>query len=241
VSKFADPVTSGTRIVPAGRFTASPGSQPLALAAYTRMHNARLCAMSGSAAPALDALLARHQIDVTSTEILDELDAAFTRILGSGAASLSTTEVEFLHQHTRPSEAAVIDAWSADDERQDRTRTALRQLTNAISESVSIKEAAAILNVDRSRISRRIAGNALSAFDLRGNRRIPRWQFLDGKLLPGLDAIVPAIPRDATPALLDAFMHTPQPDFDDRTPIEYLASGGNPTMVARFIDDLTRW
>src|SRR5439155_24273277 len=62
----------------------------------------------------------------------------------------------FLYQYARPNEAAVIDAWSADAERKDRARTALRQLTNAISESVSIKEAAAILNVDRSRISRRI-------------------------------------------------------------------------------------
>jgi hypothetical protein len=197
--------------------------------------------MSGSAAAALDALLARHHIDLTSTEILDELDAAFTRIPEAGAASLSTTEVAFLHQHARPIEAAMIDAWSANDERQDRARTALRQLTNAISGSVSIKEAAAILDVDRSCISRRITGNALWAFDLRGNRRIPRWQFLDSELLPGLDVIVPAIPRDATPAFLDAFMDTPQPDFDDRTPIEYLAAGGDPTTVVGFIEDLTRW
>jgi hypothetical protein len=197
--------------------------------------------MSGSAAPALDALLARHNIDLTSTEILNELDAAFTRIPGAGAASLSTTELEFLRKHARPNETAVIDAWSANDERQDRAHTALRQLTNAISESVSIKEAAEILDVDRSRISRRITGNALWAFDLRGNRRIPRWQFLERELLPGLDVIVPAIPRDATRALLDAFMHTPQPDFNDRTPIEYLAAGGDPTMLAGFIEDLTRW
>ena len=52
-----------------------------------------------------------------------------------------------------------------------------------------------------------------------------------GELLPGLDVIVPAIPRDATPAVLDAFMHTPQPDFDDRTPIEHLAAGGDPRWL----------
>jgi hypothetical protein len=197
--------------------------------------------MGGSAVPALDALLARHHIDLTGEQVLDELDAAFTGIPLAGAACLSTTEVEFLRKHTRPTEVAVIDAWSADDERQDRARTALRQLTNAISGSASIKEAAAILGVDRSGISRRITGHALWAFDLRGNRRIPRWQFLDGEPLPGLNVIIPAVPRDATPAVLDAFMHTPQPDFDDRTPIEYLAAGGDPTLVAGFIEDLTRW
>jgi hypothetical protein len=81
----------------------------------------------------------------------------------------------------------------------------------------------------------------LWAFDLQGSRRIPRWQFLGNELLPGLDVIVPAIPRGTTPAVLDAFMHTPQPDFDDRTPIEHLAAGGDPALVAGFIADLGRW
>ena len=40
-----------------------------------------------------------------------------------------------------------------------------------------------------------ITGKALWAFDLQGGRRIPRWQFLGDELLPGLDVIVPAIPR----------------------------------------------
>jgi hypothetical protein len=36
-------------------------------------------------------------------------------------------------------------------------------------------------------------------------------------------------------------MKTPQPDFGDRTPIEHLATGGDPTLIADFISDLTRW
>jgi hypothetical protein len=172
-------------------------------------------------------------------EVLDELDSAFGAI--PGAATLSTTEVDFLRTHAKPRAAAVIDAWSADNERQARARIALRQLTSALSGSVSIKEATAILGIDRSRVSRRITGKALWAFDLQGSRRIPRWQFLGDELLPGLDVIVPAIPRGATPAVLDVFMHTPQPDFDDRTPIEHLAAGGDSVLVAGFIADLGRW
>jgi hypothetical protein len=135
----------------------------------------------------------------------------------------------------------VIDAWSPDNERQARARIALRQLTGALSGSVSIKQAAAILGVDRSRVSRRITGKALWAFDLQGSRRVPRWQFLGDKLLPGLNVIVPAIPRGATPGVLDALMHAPQPDFDDRTPIEHLAAGGDPALVAGSVADLGRW
>ena len=39
--------------------------------------------MDGSAAPALGALLAKHQIDLTVDEVLDELDSAFAAIPGA--------------------------------------------------------------------------------------------------------------------------------------------------------------
>ena len=195
--------------------------------------------MDGSTAPALGALLAKHQIDLSVEEVLDELDSAFAAI--PVASALSTTEVDFLRTHAEPRAAPVIDAWSADNERQTRARIALRQLTSALSGSVSIKEAAAILGVDRSRVSRRISGKALWAFALQGTRRIPRWQFLGDGLRPGLDVIVPAVPRGTTAVVLDAFMHTPQPDFDDRTAIEHLAAGGEPALVAGLIADLGRW
>src|SRR5712672_1045559 len=80
---------------------------------------ARLCNMDGSTAPALGALLAKHQIDLTVEEVLDELDSAFAAI--PGAITLSATEVDFLRTHAEP-RAAVIDAWSADNERQARAR-----------------------------------------------------------------------------------------------------------------------
>lgn len=193
-----------------------------------------------SAAYELNALLARHHIDLTSDDVLGELDAAFAAIPGAGAATLSTTEVAFLAEHGGPSTSAVIAEWSADGERQARARVALHALTNAVAGSISAKEAAETLGVDRSRISRRI-GKTLWAFDIHGQRRLPRWQFLNAALLPGLDVIVPAIPRGITPAILDAFMRTPQADFDHQTPIEYLAGGGDPRPVAGFIADLNRW
>jgi hypothetical protein len=197
--------------------------------------------MAGLGVHELDALLERHQVDLTSNEILDQLDSAFATIHGAGAAPLSTDEMQFLRAHAGPGAAAVIDNWSGERERQARARSAVQELGDALSGSMSIKEAAAVLDIDRSRVSRRITGNALWAFDIHGNRRIPRWQFLGRQLLPGLDVIVPAIPRGATPAAVEAFMKTPQPDFGDRTPIEHLATGGDPTLIADFISDLTRW
>ncbi|HET9877040.1 MAG TPA: DNA-binding protein [Mycobacterium sp.] len=196
--------------------------------------------MSESAVSTLDALLAKHHVGMTSEDVLDELDSVFGAIPGAGAAPLSDSEVKFLREHAGTG-TAVIDTWSSYDERQARSHIAVRELAETLSGSVSIKEAAAILGVDRSRVSRRLTGDALWAFDLRGNKRIPRWQLLGNELLPGLDVIVPAIPRGATAGVLDVFMHTPQPDFGDRTPIEYLAAGGDTALVAGFVADLERW
>lgn len=203
--------------------------------------NAMVCHMTGSGVSSIEALLERHQLDLTGEEVLDELDSAFATIPGSGAAPVSTVEIEFLRAHAGPGAATVIDNWSGDDERRIRARAAVRELGDTLSRTVSIKEAAGILGIDRSRVSRRISGKTLWAFDLHGNRRIPRWQFVGGGLLPGLEVIVPAIPRGATPVMVEAFMRTPQPDFEDRTPIEYLVAGGDPSVVAEFIADLARW
>ncbi len=197
--------------------------------------------MGGSGFGGLDALLERHRVDMTSEEVLDQLDSAFATIAGAGAAPLSTDEVQFLRAHAGAGATAVIDSWSGEQERQAHARSAVRELGDTLSGSMSIKEAAALLEIDRSRVSRRITGKGLWAFDINGSRRIPRWQFLGRVLLPGLEVIVPAIPRDATPAAVEAFMKTPQPDFGDRTPIEHLAAGGDPTLIADFVSDLARW
>lgn len=188
----------------------------------------------------LTALLARYHVDLTSDEVLGELDAAFAAIPGAGAATLSRPEIDFLAEHGGPDAAAVIKEWSPSGERQARARVAVQALTSAVAGSISAKEAAEVLGVDRSRISRRL-GKTLWAYDMHGQRRLPRWQFVDAALLPGLDVIVPVIPRGVTPAVLEAFMRTPQADFDGQTPIEYLAAGGDPRPVAGFVQDLDRW
>ncbi|OBH19939.1 helix-turn-helix domain-containing protein [Mycolicibacter sinensis] len=188
---------------------------------------------------ALHALLAKHQIGLTSDEVLAELDSGFAALAGAGAEPLSTAEADFLGQHTGI--GAAVDDWSPITERSSRSRAAVRELAEALSGSVTIKEAAAILGVNRSQVSRLITRGTLWAFDLRSRRRIPRWQFLDAGLLPGLATIVPAIQAGTTPAVMDAFMRTAQPDFEDRTPIDYLAAGGDSALIAGFLADLEHW
>src|SRR4051794_12423553 len=109
----------------------------------------------------LDALLERHHVDMTSEEVLDQLDSAFATIPGAGAAPLSPDEVQFLRTHAGAGVAAVIDDWSGERERQAHARSAVQELGDTLSGSMSIKDAAALLEIDRSRVSRRITGKAL--------------------------------------------------------------------------------
>ncbi|WP_102143945.1 DNA-binding protein [Mycobacterium hubeiense] len=196
--------------------------------------------MVGSAV-SLDALPAKHNVGLTADDIMRELDNTLAAIPHGAAAPLSASELDFMRGHVGPEAGAVIDNWTVDGERQHRAGATVRQLADTIVRSVSTKEAAAIMGIDRSSVSRRLSRNVLWSFYFRGHWRIPRWQFIDGRLLSGLDVIVPAIPRAANPAAVDAFMHTGEPDFGGRTPIEHLGAGGDPTLVAAVLNDLARW
>jgi hypothetical protein len=70
--------------------------------------------MAGLGVHELDALLERHQVDLTSNEILDQLDSAFATIHGASAAPLSTDEMQFLRAHAGPGAAVVIVARHGD-------------------------------------------------------------------------------------------------------------------------------
>lgn len=158
-----------------------------------------------------------------------------------GPSPLSPTEVNFLRDHGGAAAVDALDRWSAELERQDRTHAAVRQLADTAADTISIAEAAGILGLDPDRISRRIRAKTLWAFRLRKRWRIPRWQFGDDGLLPGLEVIVPVIADDASPSVLEAFMRTPQHDFGGRTPVEHLAGGGDPAAIAGFVATLSCW
>ncbi|RZL74845.1 MAG: DNA-binding protein, partial [Rhodococcus sp. (in: high G+C Gram-positive bacteria)] len=60
----------------------------------------------------LDALLAKHHVDLTAREMLRELDAALTAV-PAASDTLSAGEIEFLRTHAGEGVGEVLDQWSS--------------------------------------------------------------------------------------------------------------------------------
>jgi excisionase family DNA binding protein len=193
-------------------------------------------------ASGLSDLLTRHRTGLTEQDVVTALEAALSAAHDGGGAPLSDAEVEYLREYGGPGVSAALGDGSLTDLRRTSGEAAVDRVAQAISGSHSLEEAAHLLGVDRTRVSHRLRAGTLWSFTLGRHRRIPRWQLLpNGSLLPGLATIVPAIPAGIEPATVAAFMSTPQHDLGDESPSRFLASGGDPRVVAELVADLGRW
>jgi len=189
----------------------------------------------------LEQVIDRYGIPVDAGDLVDAFAEGLAGVARTGATPLTAGEREFLLEHGGPGiDAAVAD--TADDATGERAVEVVRAVGELIGSTRSLAETARLLGVDRSRVSHRIAQGSLWAVPVGNTRRAPAWQFTsDGGLLTGLAEVVRAIPDGVDALTVEAFMHAPQPEFDDRTAVEYLSRGGDPALVAGFIGDLARW
>ena len=110
------------------------------------------------------------------------------------------------------------------------------------SRSLTIDQAAELLGIHRSRVSHRLRDGRLYAYRLGTQRRIPRWQLTaDGDPLPGLEAVLAALPGDLHPTAVEGFFTTSDPDLDGVTPVHWLASGGDPQRVVDEAAGIDQW
>lgn len=174
-------------------------------------------------------MLERHFDGLTA----DEVDAELAGVPPTGAAPSSAASAAYLREFGGPDLEADAGAGSV---HQRRTLTAARTLAELLRSAMTIEQVADLLEVSRSRVSHRIAAGTLWTIALRGRRWVPRWQFTaDGHPIPGLSQLVSAIPASLHPLAVEAFMTTARVDFDDRSPVEWLTSGGDPSVIADWL------
>ena len=113
--------------------------------------------------------------------------------------------------------------------------------------AVSTKEAAALLEVDPSRIRQRLIGPRPSLYGVkwRGAWLLPRFQFAGKAEIPGFDEVVPHLDPRLNPVAVARWFLSPSPDLvvekDDEEPMsprDWLLAGHSPMEVARRAEGL---
>ena len=149
------------------------------------------------------------------------------------AAVLSKAELKALEQaglSTKP--------WVGDVARDPLTRTIVDYMA-LIETSLSTAQAAAMLDVDVSRIRQRIRERSLYGVEFEGEWRLPRFQFERNKVLPGLTEVLAALPAELNPLDVATWFLEPNIDLEadedapPMSPRAWLLRGRSPSTVAR--------
>jgi hypothetical protein len=110
--------------------------------------------------------------------------------------------------------------------------------------SLTVNRAAQTLELDPSRIRQLLAARKLYGFQIKGVWSIPMFQFDGPRLLPGLEEVLPSLPRDLHPVAVYRWFTIPNPDLSpedldrDLSPRDWLLAGYAPKVVTQLGTDL---
>jgi excisionase family DNA binding protein len=176
------------------------------------------------------------QYDITEADLSSSLERRLSLQPDPAAVSLTSAEETFWTRH------AGVPLGGPAESPLERATDATMSVIGEASRSLTIDQAARLLDVHRSRVSHRLRDHQLYSFHLGSQRRLPRWQFTSsGAALPGLETVLDALPADLHPAVVEGFFTTPDPDLDDASPAQWLASGGDPQRVIDEAEGLELW
>ena len=173
-----------------------------------------------------------------------ELDTPTPAHSNASAVPLSASTADFLARTTLPGldddDAREVSRILEDPEYAELVAARHRALVAAgdLARSLSTREVADMTGRSPAAIARS-AGRSLYAYHLGRNLRFPTWQFDDGRPLPGLATVVPALRDGLTPTTVEARMTSADPEIlDGLSPVEWLARGGDPTEVTRVLTEM---
>ncbi|HEV7517689.1 MAG TPA: hypothetical protein VGR07_15420 [Thermoanaerobaculia bacterium] len=110
--------------------------------------------------------------------------------------------------------------------------------------SLAANDAARILGLDPSRIRQLLAARKIFGLQIKGVWSIPAFQFDGHRLLPGVEEVMPTLPRDLHPVAVYRWFTTPNTDLvpedldRELSPREWLLAGYSPKVVAQLGADL---
>lgn len=175
----------------------------------------------------------------------DEFVAALSRDLrsapDSSASRLTETEESLLKEHGGIASPVGDDV----SVRKATLQSSSTNLAEQTRESLSVAQAAKLLMVDGSRVRHRVRDQALYAFKIGGGLRLPTWQFHRHDSLPGLRAVLAALPADLHPLEVAGFMTSADIDLtvdhEPTSPRDWLLDGGDLRVVVELLEHLDEW
>lgn len=190
--------------------------------------------MAFSAATELGDALRKHGASMTPQAFLDVL----REVSGGSSEHLTAGERDFLLASGDLTEEDLTeDALTESLIYAAKSRTAAED--TVIADSYATAEVAELLDRAESNVRRsRLQGDLYGPAETTGRTlHFPRWQFVEGTVVPGLRQIIPALPRYWHPLSVERFMETPHEDLDGLAPVRWLTSGGSIAAVAELADE----
>lgn len=179
--------------------------------------------------------------DVAEDDFADELARNLRATPDAAASGLSEEQAVLLAEHS----GIVASAREAESTARETLRASSANLAEQSRASMSVAQAARLLHVDTSRVRHRLRDRALYGFKIGAGLRLPLWQFVDDEPIPGLRAVLAALPADLHPLEITGVMTTPDPDLvvadEPTSPRAWLIHGGSIDTVRNLVAHLDRW
>lgn len=194
---------------------------------------------SAAATPAAEG--AKGLLEAAATR-LAAIDIVAQELLGAGVSQadesgLTAAEEQELRR-------GGFDPEPRQDPATDPVAQARAEYASLLADSMTVKEAAKLLDASDARIRQRLADRTLYGIKDGATWQIPRLQFDGKRVVPGLDAVLPSIRADVHPVALRRWLTTANPDLPlapaetPVSPLDWLASGGDPTPVVALAEAL---
>ena len=106
--------------------------------------------------------------------------------------------------------------------------------------SFDTQEVAAALKMAPANVRRAVRDGALFSIKTSpaGHHLFPKWQFPYGRALPGLNAVIGALPRSYHPLEIEEFMTEESEALRGMSPATWLDEGGNLADVVTLADEM---